>query len=228
VGTSRKSPPQSLELRRAVARCGELPGVSPGQPVTRQVSIPFFATWLSMLVVLLATHALIPVARNPAAHPSWLLWPIRNATLLAAIVGALVVIAGYVAISHRLQILRQHGAVVSFAAINQRHRLRVRCLRCRALWPSQQLHRVAHDGRADHCRDIRRLCHRAVVRPYGNQRDRPRHHRVCLHRDEHGGGHPRYVSGGFGVAGVARRLGVHGCRCGDRNPRLPRVRAVSV
>src|SRR4051794_1235496 len=84
--------------RRAAARRGELLGVSPGKPVTRQVSIPFFATWISMLVVLLLTHALIPVAQTPAAHTSWLLWPIRNATLLAAIVGALVVIAAYVGI----------------------------------------------------------------------------------------------------------------------------------
>jgi hypothetical protein len=84
--------------------------VSQPQAIARRLSPPFFITWLSMLVVLVATHALITVAQHPGRHSSWPFWPVTHATLLGAIVGALIAIAAYVGLSYRFPRLRQHGA----------------------------------------------------------------------------------------------------------------------
>lgn len=70
-----------------------------------------------MLALLIVTHTLIPVAKHPERYGSWPLWPIRNASVLGAILGALVVIGAYLALSRRFRSLRKHGAVVLFAAI---------------------------------------------------------------------------------------------------------------
>ena len=70
-----------------------------------------------MLAMLIGTRALVPVAQHPDAHKAWLFGPVRHASLLGAILAALVAIAVYILLSYRVEALRQHGAVVLFAAI---------------------------------------------------------------------------------------------------------------
>jgi hypothetical protein len=70
-----------------------------------------------MLAMLVLTHALIPVAQNPDEHSDWWYWPVTHSSLLGAIVVALVAIAFYIGLSYRFTRLRQHGAVISMAAV---------------------------------------------------------------------------------------------------------------
>lgn len=69
-----------------------------------------------MLGLLVVTYALIPVARKPARHHEWFFWPVVHASLLGAMLGALVLIGGYVVLSRRISVLTAHGSIVLFAA----------------------------------------------------------------------------------------------------------------
>jgi len=88
----------------------------PVRPISSGLAKPFFLAWISMLIVLLGTRALIPVARSPHTYPAWYFEPIRDASLLAAIVGTLLVIAIYAAVGRRFVVLGEHGPIIVSAA----------------------------------------------------------------------------------------------------------------
>lgn len=52
-----------------------------------------------MLALLVATYALIPVAREPGRHNEWFFWPVIHASLLGTVLGVLALIAGYMVLS---------------------------------------------------------------------------------------------------------------------------------
>jgi len=86
-------------------------------PISRGLARPYFTAWLSMLALLLATDLLIPVARSPARHSSWIFEPIRDASLLAAVIGMMAIIAVYTVAARRFAVLGERGPIVVAAAL---------------------------------------------------------------------------------------------------------------
>lgn len=88
----------------------------PEQALASGLARPFFQAWLSMLALLLATYALIPIAREPGRHHEWFFWPVIHASLLGAVLGVLALTAGYMLLSRWVSILTTHGSIVLSAA----------------------------------------------------------------------------------------------------------------
>ena len=70
-----------------------------------------------MLGMLLATYALIGVARHAARHRGWYFDPVTKTTFLGAVLGALVAIGLYTAASRKVAALAEHGPIVLTAAL---------------------------------------------------------------------------------------------------------------